>query len=60
MDNDRLEAKERIDLFVQTMQVVMKSCGVKIGWDLKQKKLVIQDVQTELISRVELENLNNY
>lgn len=59
-DNDKLEAKERIDFFVNILQKTMKSCDMKLGWDLTQKKLVIQDVQTELISRIELEKLNNY
>lgn len=58
--NDSLEAEERINFFLNILQKTMKTCDMKIGFDLKEKKLVIQDVQTELFSRIELENLNNY
>lgn len=59
-NNDKLEAKERINFFVNMLQKIMKTCDMKIGFDLKENKLVIQDAQTELFSRIELENLNNY
>lgn len=59
-DNDKLEAKERIDFFVKMLQTTMKNCDMKLGFDLKENKLVIQDVQTELFSRVELIKLNEY
>ena len=58
--NDNLEAKERINFFLNFLQNTMKTCDMKLGFDLKQKKLVIQDVQTELFSRIGLEELNNY
>ena len=60
VDNDKLEAKERIEFFVNMLQKTMKTCEMKIGFDLKENKLVIQDVKTELFSRVEIEKLNNY
>ena len=60
IDNNKLEATERINFFVNMLQMAMKSCEMKIGVDLKEKKLVIQDVQTELFSRIEFEKLNNY
>lgn len=58
--NDKLEAKERINFFLNVLQKTMKTCDMKLGFDLKEKKLVIQDVQTELFSRIGLEELNNY
>ncbi|WP_315080792.1 hypothetical protein [uncultured Clostridium sp.] len=60
VDNDKLEAKERINFFLNMLQRTMKTCEMKIGFDLKENKLIIQDVQTELFSRVELGELNNY
>ncbi|CAI3209851.1 hypothetical protein [Clostridium neonatale] len=58
--NDKLEAKERINFFLNVLQKTMKTCDMKLGFDLKEKKLVIQDVQTKLFSRIGLEELNNY
>lgn len=60
VDKDKLEATERINFFVNMLQMTMKSCEMRIGVDLKEKKLVIQDVQTELFSRIEFDKLNNY
>ncbi|WP_321994398.1 hypothetical protein [Clostridium butyricum] len=60
IDNDKLEATERINFFVNMLQMTMKSCEMRIGIDLKEKKLVIQDVQTELFIRIEFDKLNNY
>ena len=60
MNNNKLEAEERINFFLNALQRTMKVCNMKIGFDLKEKKLIIQDVQTELFSRIELEKLNNY
>ena len=59
-NNNKLEATERINFFANMLQKTMKTCEMKIGFDLKEKKLIIQDVQTELFSRIELEKLNNY
>lgn len=36
----------------------MKTTGIALGWDLENKKLVLQDAQTELIARVDLLELN--
>lgn len=58
--NDKLGAKERINFFLNVLQKTMKTCDMKLGFDLKEKKLVIQDVQTKLFSRIGLEELNNY
>lgn len=52
------QAKENIDFVLTTLQQAMKISGVAIGFDLVNKKLVLQDVKTELISRVDLEELN--
>ena len=47
-----------MNLFLSVLQVTMKTTGIALGWDLKNKKLVLQDVKTGLISRVNLEELN--
>ncbi|KEH90590.1 hypothetical protein [Clostridium botulinum] len=52
------EARDNMNLFLSVLQVTMKTTGIALGWDLKNKKLVLQDVKTGLISRVNLEELN--
>ncbi|KOC33880.1 hypothetical protein [Clostridium botulinum] len=52
------EARDNMNLLLNVLQTTMKSTGIAIGWDLKNKKLVLQDVKTGLISRVNLEELN--
>lgn len=60
IDNDKFEAQERINFFLGIIQKTMKACNIMIGFDLKEKKLIIQDLQTELFSRIELEKLNDF
>ena len=55
---DKEQARENINLFLTVLQQTMKTTGVAIGWDLENKKLVLQDVKTELITRVDLTELN--
>ncbi|NFF59787.1 hypothetical protein FDB08_02485 [Clostridium botulinum] len=52
------EARDNMNLFLSVLQMTMKTTGIALGWDLKNKKLVLQDVKTGLISRVNLEELN--
>ncbi|KEI16861.1 hypothetical protein Z959_08500 [Clostridium novyi B str. ATCC 27606] len=52
------EARDNMNLFLSVLQVTMKTTGIALGWDLKNKKLVLQDVKTGLISRINLEELN--
>lgn len=52
------QAKENIESVLMVLQQAMKTSGVAIGFDLVNKKLVLQDVKTELISRVDLTELN--
>lgn len=59
-DKQELEAKERMQFFINILQKTMKSCDMKVGFDLKQKKLVIQDVESQLVCRIDLIELNNY
>ncbi|MGN2371881.1 hypothetical protein ACTFJW_17865 [Clostridium cagae] len=58
--NYELEAKERINFFLNVLKTTMVSCNVRIGFDLKEKQFVVQDVETELFSRIKLEELNNF
>lgn len=55
---DKKEARDNMNLFLTVLQKTMKTTGIALGWDLKNKKLVLQDVKTGLISRVNLEELN--
>lgn len=55
---DKEQARENINLFLTVLQQTIKTTGVAIGWDLENKKLVLQDVKTELIARVDLTELN--
>ncbi|WP_154698293.1 hypothetical protein [Clostridium botulinum] len=59
-NNDQLEAKERINFFLNALKATMGTCNIKIGFDLKEKQFVIQDVETEMFSRIKLEKLNNF
>ncbi len=52
------EARDNMNLLLTVLQQTMKTTGVALGWDLKNKKLVLQDVKTKLVSRVDLEELN--
>ncbi|NFA43942.1 hypothetical protein EXM65_15540 [Clostridium botulinum] len=58
-NNDQLEAKERINFFLNALKATIVSCNVRIGFDLKEKQFVVQDIETELFSRIKLEELNN-
>ncbi|MBY7008501.1 hypothetical protein FDC58_09870 [Clostridium botulinum] len=58
--NYELEAKERINFFLNVLKTTMVSCNMKIGFDLKEKQFVVQDIETELFSRIKLEELNNF
>lgn len=55
---DKEQASENINLFLAVLQQTMKTTGVAMGWDLENKKLVLQDVKTKLIARVDLTELN--
>lgn len=52
------QAKENMDFVLMMLQRAMKTSGVAIGFDMMNKKLVLQDVKTQLISRIDLEDLN--
>lgn len=52
------EARDNMNLFLTVLQQTMKTTGVAMGWDIQNQKLVLQDVRTGLISRVDLEELN--
>lgn len=57
MDN-KAESNQRINLFLQVLQIQMESCNVALGWDEKQRKLVLLDVETGNLARVDLTELN--
>lgn len=52
------EVKERMTLLLQVLQQTMLTTNIAIGFDLEKKKLVLKDVESGLISRVDLEELN--
>ena len=52
------EIQERMTLLLQVMQQTMLTTNIAIGFDLENKKLVLKDVESGLISRVDLEELN--
>lgn len=52
------EARDNMNLFLTVLQQTMKTTGIAIGWDIRNQKLVLQDVKTGLISRINLEELN--
>lgn len=52
------EVQERMTLLLQVMQQTMLTTNIAIGFDLKNTKLVLKDVESGLISRVDLEELN--
>lgn len=52
------EARDNMNLFLTVLQQTMKTTGIAMGWDIQNQKLVLQDVRTGLISRVDLEELN--
>lgn len=56
---DKEQAIDNINLVLMVLQQTMKTAGVAIGFDLKNKKLVLQDIKTQLISRVDLDELNS-
>lgn len=55
---NKKDIMEKMTLLLQVMQQTMLTTGVAIGFDLENKKLVLKDVETGLISRVNLEDLN--
>lgn len=57
-ENDKHEAKERIDFLVMMLQNAMKTCNVQVGFNLKTKKLLIYDNATGFKGDVDLEELN--
>lgn len=56
--DNKSEVKERMTLLLQVMQQTMLTTNIAIGFDLENKKLVLKDVESGLISRVNLEELN--
>lgn len=56
--DNKSEVKERMTLLLQVMQQTMLTTNIAIGFDLKNTKLVLKDVESGLISRVDLEELN--
>lgn len=52
------EVQQRMTLLLQVLQQTMLTTNIAIGFDLENKKLVLKCVETGLISRVDLEELN--
>lgn len=56
--NNKNEVKDRFQLFLTMLEMTMRNTGVLMGWDKKQDKLVLMDVDTKMTTRIDLEELN--
>lgn len=54
------ETKDKFELFLTMIEMTMRNTGVIMGWDKKQDKLVLMDVETKLTTRIDLEELNKF
>ena len=55
---DKKLIEQKMTLLLQVLQQTMLTTKIAIGFDMDQKKLVLNDVETGLITRVDLEELN--
>lgn len=56
--DDKKEIQERMTLLLQVLRTTMTTTGIGIDFDLDNKKLLLVDVKTNSISRVDLVKLN--
>lgn len=62
MENNKIDIKainERMTLLVHMLQTTMETTGIAVGFDLKEEKLVLKDIYSSAISRVDLGELNS-
>ena len=55
---EKQEFKNRFDFTVNLIIDTLASFNLILGFDLKNKKLVFKDIDSDLIIRVNLEDLN--
>ena len=55
---DKNEFKIKVDFTLNLIVDSLASFNLILGFDLKNKKLVFKDIDSDLISRVDLEVLN--
>ena len=55
---DKCEFKNNVDFTLNLIVDTLASFNLIIGFDLKNKKLVFKDIDSDLITRVNLEVLN--
>lgn len=55
---DKYEFKNNVDFSLNLIVDTLASFNLIIGFDLKNKKLVFKDIDSDLITRVNLEDLN--
>ena len=55
---EKQEFKNRFDFTVNLIVDTLASFNLILGFDLKNKKLVFKDIDSDLIIRVNLEDLN--
>lgn len=52
------QAIDNMKLFVNVLEKTMKTFNIVLGWDIKNKQLVLKDMKTGTMGRVELGELN--
>ena len=55
---DKYEFKNKVDFTLNLIVDTLASFNLILGFDLKSKKLVFKDIDSDLIVRVDLEVLN--
>ena len=55
---EKQEFKNKFDFTVNLIVDILASFNLILGFDLKNKKLVFKDIDSDLIIRVNLEDLN--
>lgn len=55
---DKVEVRSEMELFLTMLVNTMKTCNILMGWDVKANKLVLLEKDTNLITRVDLEEIN--
>ena len=55
---EKQEFKNKVDFTLNLIVDILASFNLILGFDLKNKKLVFKDIDSDLIIRVNLEDLN--
>ena len=57
---DKYEFKNKVDFTLNLIVDTLASFNLILGFDLKNQKLVFKDIDSDLIIRVNLEDLNKF